>query len=37
VTNELAELEMQQAEVLPDRDALLSLDLLAILGLGLSL
>jgi hypothetical protein len=37
VTNELAELEMQPAEVLPDRDALLTLNLLAILGLGLTL
>lgn len=37
MNNEFEELEMQQAEVLPERDALLGLGLLAILGLNLEL
>jgi hypothetical protein len=37
VENELAELEMQEAELLADREALLGLTLAAVLGLQLVL
>ena len=37
MTTEFADLDMQQADLLPTRDALLGLSLLAALGLSLSL
>lgn len=37
MTNELVELEAEQVELLPERDAMLALGLIAVLGLTLDL